>query len=530
MYLDKTLLEKLSRLNHIPTLPHILLQLIKTCNSDSGSLKEISGIIEKDPALSSRVLRLVNSAYYSKDNRIRNVEGAVIFLGTNAIKNIAICSSVHEVFQKVKSGAGFNLKHFWWHSLRCAILAKSIAKKQKFHDPEEAFLFGMLHDLGKIVLWINFPDQYSDLLKKRKGQPDLILAGETQLGANHAEIGAWLLKKWNFQHNIVDAVLCHHHSLYSMLTAPPLAQFIYVANLLSNDSDQKISEGFTASEKLFGFTQSASEEFLHQTDDELKTMAESLNIEIEPFKTNDFEYSKNDRDKEINLTKEVWERSLLLNTVQNLLGATDETAIWTEAAQGLQILFELSSFLFFACDSAGNALQGVALPDAEKSAIIKDLIVPIKMEKSLLIESLHTRMVANSFNRSTDAAPGTLDKEIIQLFDKEGIACIPMAAYGEKVGVIVLGLDLMEFTNLKPQIKLLQMLADQVAIAIRTYHLGQSRLQKIQSKRQSASPAKSKVSDPKAGNPLRMIKNYLKLPWSKQDRINAHQDEIKTNS
>ncbi len=528
MYLDKTLLEKLSRLNHIPTLPHILLQLIKTCNSDSGSLKEISGIIEKDPALSSRVLKLVNSAYYSKDNQIRNVEGAVIFLGTNAIKNIAICSSVHEVFQKVKSGAGFNLKHFWWHSLRCAILAKSIAKKQKFHDPEEAFLFGMLHDLGKIVLWINFPDQYSDLLKKRKGQPELILAGETQLGANHAEIGAWLLKKWNFKHNIVDAVLCHHHSLYSMLTAPPLAQFIYVSNLLSNDSDQKISEGFTASEKLFGFTHSDSEEFLHQTDDELKTMAESLNIEIEPFKANDFEYSKNDRDKEINLTKEVWERSLLLNTVQNLLGATDETAIWTEAAQGLQILFDLGTFLFFSCDSAGNALLGVALPDAEKSAIIKDLIVPMKMDKSLLIESLHTRMVVNSFNRSRDDAPGTLDKEIIQLFDKEGIACIPMAAYGEEVGVIVLGLDLMEFTNLKPQIKLLQMLADQVAIAIRTYHLGQSRLQKIQSKRQRVSPAKSKVTDPKAGNPLRMIKNYLKLPWSKQDRINAHQDEIKT--
>ena len=161
MHFDKSLLDKLTRLKHIPTLPHILLQLIKTCNADSGSLKEISRIIEKDPALTIRILRLVNSAYYSKNNRIGDVDGAVIFLGTNAIKNIAICSSVHEVFQNVRSRSGFNLKHFWWHSLRCAILAKSIAEKQNFHDPEEAFLFGMLHDLGKIILWVNFPEQYS---------------------------------------------------------------------------------------------------------------------------------------------------------------------------------------------------------------------------------------------------------------------------------------------------------------------------------------------------------------------------------
>ncbi len=157
----------------------------------------------------------------------------------------------------------------------------------------------MLHDLGKIILWINFPEQYADLLEKRKGHPDLILAGETQLGANHAEIGAWLLNKWNFQHDIADAVLCHHHSMYSMLNAPPLAQFIFVANLLSNDSGQKIREGLTASQKIFGFTQSVAEEFLRRADDELKTMAESLNIVIEPFKSNDFEYSEDDREKEI---------------------------------------------------------------------------------------------------------------------------------------------------------------------------------------------------------------------------------------
>jgi putative nucleotidyltransferase with HDIG domain len=516
MHFDKSLLEKLTKLKHIPTLPHILLQLIKTCNAESGSLKEISKIIEKDPALTGRVLSLVNSAYYSKSSSIRNVEGAVIFLGTNAIKNIAICSSVHEVFQNVKSGAGFNLKQFWWHSLRCAILAKSIAKKQKFHDPEEAFLFGMLHDLGKIILWINFPEQYADLLQKRKGRPDLILAGESQLGANHAEIGAWLLNKWNFQREIADAVLSHHHSMFSMLTAPPLAQFIYVANLLSSDSGDKIREGLSASQKLFEFTQSVAEEFLRQADDELKTMAESLNIEIEPFKANDFEYSEYDHDKEIHLSKEVWERSLLLDTVQNLLGATDEETIWKETAQGLQILFELTTILFFAYDPESNGLRGVALPDAAKSAMIKDMIIPTAPEESIAIECLRTRKIASSFSRSTGTAFCESDKQIIQLLDKEGLGCIPMVAYGEKIGVIVLGLDLVEFSNLKSQFKLLQMLADQAAIAIRVHHLGKSQLQQLQSKRVIAASSTAPNKAHQNNNPFSMIKKYLKMPWNSE--------------
>ncbi|MBI5593265.1 MAG: HDOD domain-containing protein [Deltaproteobacteria bacterium] len=517
MHFDKSLLDKLTSIKYLPTLPHILLQLIKTCNAESGSLKEISRIIEKDPALTSRILKLVNSAYYSKNNKIGNVDGAVIFLGTNAIKSIAICSSVHEVFQDVKSRAGFNLKHFWWHSLKCAILAKSIAKKQKFHDPEEAFLFGMLHDIGKIILWINFPEQYAALLEKRKDSPDLILAGETQLGANHAEIGAWVLDKWNFQHEIVNAVFSHHHSMFSMLTAPPLAQFIYVANLLSSESGQKIKEGLTASQKIFGFTQSIAEEFLRQADNELQTMAESLNIVIEPFKSNDFEYSEDDREKEILLTKEVGDRSLLLSTVQNLLAATDEAAIWGETSQGLQILFELTSILFFAYDPESSSLRGITLPDAVKSEKIKDMVVPMKMEKSLLIECLQTRMITNSFSRSTAPAPGISDKQIVQILAKEGIACIPMVAYGEKIGVIVLGLDLLEFSSLEPQIKLLQMLADQAAVAIRVHHLGQSQLQHIQPERVVTASS----MDKKVNNPPSIINSCLKKLWVKLARTDT---------
>ena len=520
MYFDKPLLDKLNRLKQIPTLPHILLQLIKTCNEDKG-LKEIAAIVGKDPSLTTRVLSLVNSAYYSKDSRATDVTAAVVFLGTNAVKNVAICSSVYEVFNHVESRKGFNLKYFWWHSLRCAILAKRIANKLKYEDPEEVFLFGMLHDIGKIILLVNFPDQYSELLEKRKDRPDLILAGETQIGANHAEIGAWLLNKWGFPHPIADAVLCHHHSAFTMLNAPPLAQFIYVANLLSSDFEQKVNEGMTAAEKIFGFTQSTVEELQKLTDDELTATAESLNIAIEPFKANQFEYSADDSKKRNDLAQEVQDRSLLLSTVQNLLEAANETAVWKETAQGLQILFDLSTLYFFAYEPRTNDLRGVVLPDAIKSISITDMVIPLDTESSLLVDCLNTRTITNSFNRSSESSFSATDKRILQLLGGEGIVCLPMVAYGDKVGVVVLGLSSSEFSNMKTQSKLLQMLADQAAIAIRVHHLRQAKQEQMQQDTVKATAPTLQMKANTVGQPSGIFKRFLKMPWSSQEKMKA---------
>jgi putative nucleotidyltransferase with HDIG domain len=527
MPIHNALADQLSNLKHIPTLPHILLQLIKTCNEENGSLKDISKVIEKDPSLTTRVLRLVNSAYYANKHRIFNVEGAVGFLGTNAIKNIAICSSVHEVFQTVNSKTGFNLKQFWWHSLRCAVLAKLIAKNRNFHNPDEAFLSGMLHDIGKIILWMNFPQPYAELLETHKGRPEMILAGEAQFGASHAEIGAWLLDKWRFPTFVADSVRYHHYSQNRILDALPLVKFVYVANALCKNSGPNVNEGLGAAQEIFGFTPSVVEELMSQADAELKTVAESLNIIIESGRTKDSASSENDREKQIDLIKEVRDRSLLLGTVENLLAATGEPEILKECFQGLQSLFDVSLVLFFILDPDKKGLRGVTLPDDTKFSMIQDLIIPLQMEKSLLIECLLTRGIADSFTRSTDVIPAIIDEQITRLLGREGIACIPMIAYGEKIGAMVLGLDKQEFSNLAAQIKPLKMLADQTAVAIRVHHSKRSQLKEIQSERLGASSSMARRVIHEVNNPLGIIKNYLRILGMKLAAADIAQDEIK---
>ncbi len=527
MPIHNALADQLSNLKHIPTLPHILLQLIKTCNEENGGLKDISQVIEKDPALTTRVLRLVNSAYYANKHRIFNVDGAVGFLGTNAIKNIAICSSVHEVFQTVNSKTGFNLKQFWWHSLRCAVLAKLIARNRNFHNPDEAFLSGMLHDIGKIILWVNFPQPYVELLEMHKGKPELILAGEAQFGATHAEIGAWLLDKWTFPTFIADSVRYHHYSQNRILEALPLVKLIYVANALCKNSGININEGLGAAQEIFGFTPDVVEELLSQTDLELKVVAESLNIIIEPCGSKESVCSENDREKQIDLIKEVRDRSLLLCTVENLLSATDEPEIWKESFRGIQSLFDISLVLFFVFDPEKKGLRGVTLPDDKKFSRIKDLIIPLQMEKSLLIECLQTRRNTDSFTRAADVIPAIIDEQITRLLGSEGIVCIPMIAYGEKVGAMVFGLDNREFSNLTDRVNLLKMIVNQTAVAIRVHHSKRSQLKEIQTERLGASSSMARRVIHEVNNPLGIIKNYLRILGMKLAAADMAQDEIK---
>jgi len=137
------LFERIKTSKNLPTLPHILLKLIDACNSQHGTVRDISQIINKDSSLSAKVMKMVNSAYYGLPSRVTSIEQALLLLGTDAVKNIAISAAVFQVFGKAKSDATFKLKLFWYHCLLCATTAKLIAEMTSYSSAEEAFLSGL---------------------------------------------------------------------------------------------------------------------------------------------------------------------------------------------------------------------------------------------------------------------------------------------------------------------------------------------------------------------------------------------------
>ncbi len=528
MQIKKEIQNKISTLRNLPTLPHILVKLISACNKDDVDIVEVAGLVEKDPALSSKILKLVNSAFYGLPQKIESIRHSISYLGTGAIKNIAIGSSIHQTFRSPKGSALFNMKIFWWHSLRCAVLARLIAREINYKNPEEAFLTGLLHDIGRLVLWVNYPDEYSKLLEKHNGRSDLLLAGEIRQGVTHCEVGAWLLHRWNLQPFVVDAVLYHHEPQKRIKNALSLVQIIWVANALSRQLEMEHEKardiGFT--KDICGLSPHQVEELMVQVDEEVDEFARLLGIEITaPSKKGD-SGQKNDLKMQEDLGREVRDTTLLLGTLQNLLEAQDENAILREIHQGIQILFDVKDLFFFLYDKEKDCLMGKPLEGDKKYAVVSDLFIPMETENSLPVSCLLKRRDLELFMENTDDNTVIIDLQIIRFMGNEGIFCLPMLAHGEYVGVMVLGLSQVEVSHLSRHTKLLNIFTRQAALSLHADQIRRSPLKKVQTERAGASSDIARKVVHEVNNPLGIIKNYLKILGIKLSAQNIKQDEI----
>ena len=526
MEIEKSVIDRISTLKDLPSLPHILVKLMEACHKENGSLADIVEILTNDPSLCSKVLRMVNSAYYGLGSRVEGIDQAVAYLGTAAVKNIAVCSAVYQAFNSRKEDNTFNLKVFWWHSLKCALLSRIFAKEIAYGSPDEAFVAGLLHDIGKLVLWVNFSEKYTELIKTYENRPEMLAAGEGRLGATHSQIGAWLLDRWKFQSFVADSALYHHEPLERIAHALPLAQIVYTANKLSGETVDSRGDGVKVAEKLYGFSQEKVIGFLARSDEELGEVARSFGIEFEAPQEPGEDLSDTDRKTQENLVQEVRDISLLLGTIRNLVAAQEEKDILKVLQEGLQILFEVGQILFFLYDDEKQRLVGKEVDGNEPTPRISDLIIPLGLEKSLLVSCLLEGKALDSFSLGQSPDLVITDAQLIRFMRTDGMLCLPLAVRGEYVGVIVVGLDRTKRSHLGKHVKLLEMFLNEAALTLRVEQLRERQLRRIQSERAEASIAMARKVVHEVNNPLGIVKNYLKILGIKLKNQGIELDEI----
>ncbi|MBW1939917.1 MAG: HDOD domain-containing protein [Deltaproteobacteria bacterium] len=502
----------MKNLKNLPTLPQILIKLIEACNNEETTHKEFSKIISKDPSLSAKIMRLVNSSYMGLNTRIKSIEQAVVYLGSDAIRNMAISASVVQVFSHVKGDSLFSLNRFWRHSVMCASIARRIAKESSYEYPEEAFLSGLLHDIGKLVLWVNFKEDYAEILKDCEENPELLIGAEMRLGTTHCEVGAWLIRQWKFNSFVADAVLYHHEPVDKILHALPLVKIVYVANILCVKYDEDRQAALKAAKAVFGFSPSHVEDIVFACRKETNDVALAFNIPIEPSVSADKSEPSEQEDNKYqkDLLCEVKNFSLLYGTVQNLLNADSMDSILKIVEQGLRILCDVTRSFFFLYEPGKDLLVGT-LPEGNYYAeIINNLAIPFN-NKSLLAMSLSKKIVVDSFGYLTDDVKSMVDEKIIDLLETKGMLCFPMFARKKPVGVMVIGIDDSMFHELSDRIKMLRMLANQAAMCIHVDEARRNQARIIQSERMEASSTIARQIVHEVNNPLGIIKNYIKI-------------------
>jgi putative nucleotidyltransferase with HDIG domain len=221
----KVLRHKVESINTLPTVPSVLKRLSAVIEKPRITIVEISAFISNDPALTTKVLKMVNSAIYGFPGRIASVSHATMLLGLNVIKGLLLGVSVFELMQKTMSG-------LYEHSLACAIASRVIAQKKNLKEPEEISVAGLLHDIGKVILILEFSEQYEAAMKEAKEQKLSIFEAEkNQFGATHADAGGWLAEKWRFPRNLIEVIEFHHRPVLAK-NAPLETAIVHVADLL----------------------------------------------------------------------------------------------------------------------------------------------------------------------------------------------------------------------------------------------------------------------------------------------------------
>ncbi|MCL2001211.1 MAG: HDOD domain-containing protein, partial [Planctomycetes bacterium] len=174
----------------LPTLPVVVGEITKRIANPATNAADIGKLIERDQALTSRVLRLVNSSYYGFPRQIKSIKHAVVILGFSKIKSVVITTAVLRAFKKSRAN-GFDITRFWQHSLAAAISAKALAETFGIgHAAEEAFIGGLLHDIGKVVMEQFQSAIYSPVLQHARDNGLLLLEAEKQLlGLTHDMVG-----------------------------------------------------------------------------------------------------------------------------------------------------------------------------------------------------------------------------------------------------------------------------------------------------------------------------------------------------
>jgi HD-like signal output (HDOD) protein len=215
----------------ISSLPLIYTRLNDAVNNPRASIADIARIISEDAGLTARLLRIVNSAFYGIPTRVESIARAVTIIGTHELRALALATSVTTMFKGIPEDLA-NMELFWRHSIACGVAARILATYRRLPNAERFFIAGVLHDIGRLVMFMKVPDKSREAMVRSQevGEP-LFVSEREIMGFGHASVGSLLLEAWRFPQGLEEAVGFHHNP--NAATRYPLeAAIVHLADII----------------------------------------------------------------------------------------------------------------------------------------------------------------------------------------------------------------------------------------------------------------------------------------------------------
>lgn len=233
---SRTLDMIISSIGDLPATPAIISTLMSLTADLNADIDKISRAISSDQSLTARVLKLSNSSFYGRTKEVRTLNEAILLLGFKTLRSMVVASSTHSLYQS--TGSGDAQEKLWEHSLATAIASRLVAASIRHPLAEEAFIAGLLHDIGKLVLLQKRGGEYKDIIAGVESSGETFLDVEDEVfGFNHTDVGLLLLHKWSFPQILANAVFEHHEPIDAESDVPPLSFIIHFGNHVAKRLD-----------------------------------------------------------------------------------------------------------------------------------------------------------------------------------------------------------------------------------------------------------------------------------------------------
>ncbi len=492
-------------------MPQILLKLIEQCQDEDAGMPELAELISQDAGMASTILAVANSpAYHRSGGRKANLDQALMAIGTDMIKTLVISESVFQMFNDFSRPGTIDLRGFWKHSLTAAVMARDIAVKMKHPHVEEAYLAGLLHDVGRLGLLAAAPQEYA-VNFHAKDDAKLCWVEQRTLQITHAEAGATIIERWQMDSFLADAVQYHHEPATRVANAHPLIRIVMLAHLMSGaDTEQETLE---EAGKLCGLEASDIEEIRSKAETKVSRAAAALGIDLAGADDIPVQAAYVPPQPAVprNPTQEKMDeemRNMVLasNASRFFAKQSDIPGLMETVSGSARILFGFSEAFLLMTDKSGQSLLGK--PGKGQAERLAEFSVPLAAG-GIIADAALVRRIA--FIRRDGELLSLPEEQLLGLLRADCLICLPMTVSGRCIGMLVGSIGEHQAAELQRRDRFLLAYASQAASALQVASSNQAEMDsRIASVADQFQAATRKVAH-EVNNPLAIIKNYLSI-------------------
>jgi HD-like signal output (HDOD) protein/signal transduction histidine kinase len=489
----------------LPAMPQILIKLIEHLQADDLGMAELAALVAKDAGMTSKILAVANSSAYHRGSRAAGLEHSLVALGTDMIKTLVISESVFQTFNSFPHSGSTDLRAFWKNSLSAAVIARELAKRMDYPQLEEAYLAGLLHNVGRLALLATAPKEYAFNFNARDDE-ELCAVEQRTLQITHTEAGAWLIERWNLDSFLADSVLYHHEPSSRLEAAHPLIRIVRLAHLMAAHADDEA--GLEEAAALCGLEGATVAAVLGAAQRQVDKCAAHLGIDLagaDEIKTPPAFVPAPQDPVQQRLSEEVRNLVLVSEVGQTFSRQQGEASLLESMTRSARILFDFEAAVILLENPTGQALVGV--PSVEQQRVAQ-LSIPLAKGGVIASSALERRPAIVRRDNDKLVLP---EEQLFRILQADTLVCVPLVAGARCLGVLLGAVADWQVPLCQKRERFMQAFGAQAASALENAlsERGHAKRQLLHVAEEYREASRRLVHE--VNNPLSIIKNYLSV-------------------